>query len=362
VSEFSTRLGSCEGRPGARRSGRRIERACLVALGITCLSCAAPVGKAPFEHTVDPGLPSDIRSCLEQPAVRDYFEAAHGKIIDAWEVPPGATADQSVEVRLQISEEGEVESADVVSASAPEFEASVLDAIEAAEPLPPLPVAASCMRGRAVTATFQNPDAARVAARGQSETYIRRVGAAGPFRNTYLLHWPVKKMPLSVYLPPPPDGLFADPEAVYAAVRNGVLGWTDVASPGVPGFRFVDSHSEADIPVIWADEPDGDWYIAFCSFQVSTTQLRFGVEQILVTGRWSDGRIAEPEEIEEVVLHETGHALGLIGHSEDPRDIMYPSVVEDRSPGLSERDRATLRELYSRGNRQIRGRRGRPGI
>jgi TonB family protein len=337
-------------------------QACLLGLGVACLSCATPAVEAPFEHTIPPGLPSDVRSCLEEPAVRGYFEAAHGKIIEAWTIPPGAAADQSAKVRLHVSEEGEVESVDVVSASSPEFEASVVEAIEAAGPLPPLPDDASCMRGQALTATFQNPEAARVAAREQSETYVRRVGAPGPFRSTYLLHWPVKKMPLSVYLPAPPDGLFADPEAVLAAVRRGVLGWTDVAGPGVPGFRFVDSHSEADIPVLWAEEPDGDWYIAFCSYQMNVRQMRFGVEQILVTGRWPDGRIAEPEEIEEVVLHEMGHALGLAGHSEDPRDIMYPSVVEDRSPGLSGRDRATLRELYSRGNRQIRGRRGRPGI
>lgn len=63
-----------------------------------------------------------------------------------------------------------------------------------------------------------------------------------------------------------------------------------------------------------------------------------------------------------VVLHETAHAPGLTGHSEEPRDILYPSVVDDRIPGPSERDRATLRELDSRGNRQIRGRRARPGI
>ena len=140
------------------------------------------------------------------------------------------------------------------------------------------------------------------------------------------------------------------------------MGWTDVVRPGLPGFRFVDSHAEADIPIIWAEEPDGDWYIAFCSYQARTTTMRFGVEQILVTGRWDDGRIATPEEIGEVVLHEMGHALGLMGHSDDPRDILYPTAVARERPGLSERDRATLIELYSRGNCQIRGKRGRPGI
>ena len=53
-----------------------------------------------------------------------------------------------------------------------------------------------------------------------------------------------------------------------------------------------------------------------------------------------------------------GHALGLIGHSDDPRDIMYPGISRDPDKGLSARDRNTLRELYAGPNRQIRGRRG----
>ncbi len=273
--------------------------------------------------------------------------------------------DQSAQVSLQISDGGEVAAAEVVYATTPEFEASVVEAISAAAPLPSVPDDASCMRGRSLVANFENPEAGApgaAASKSSTGTYIRRVGARGRFNVTYLLHWPVKKMPLAVYLPPPPADLFEDPEAVHAAVKGGVVGWTDVVRPEVPGFRFVDSHSEADIPIVWAEEPDGDWYIAFCSYQARTTTMRFGVEQILVTGRWGDGRIATPEEIGEVVLHEMGHALGLMGHSDDPRDILYPTVVARERPGLSERDRATLIELYSRGNRQIRGKRGRPGI
>jgi predicted Zn-dependent protease len=188
--------------------------------------------------------------------------------------------------------------------------------------------------------------------------YLQQAAVRDAVSDTYLLHWPVRKMPLAVYLPPPPEGLFPDPESVRAEVRRGVLDWTDVAAPGVPSFRFVESHGEADIPIFWAAEPTGDWYVAHCALQLNIRQKRFGVERVLVTGRWGDGRVADPSAIYMMVLHEMGHALGLIGHSDDPRDIMYPRFSVDAEQGLSVRDRNTLRELYARPNRQIRGRRG----
>lgn len=193
-----------------------------------------------------------------------------------------------------------------------------------------------------------------------SDNYLELVAVRDEFKDTYLMHWPLRKMPLAVYLPQPPEGLFEDPDGVFEAVRSGVLAWTDVAAPGVPGFRFVAAHADADVPIAWAEEPDGDWYIAFCSYAVRPRRNLFDVEQILVTGRWGDGRLASTDEIYQVILHEMGHALGLLGHSDDTRDVMYPSASRREGRGLSDRDRNTLRELYARGNRQIRGRRGSP--
>ena len=174
-------------------------------------------------------------------------------------------------------------------------------------------------------------------------------------------------MPLSVHLPSPSPDLFEDPEEVESAVRRGIVGWADVVSPGVPSFEFVDDQGDADIPIVWAEEPDGDWYIAFCAYDVNIPN-RFGVSHILVTGRWRGGRVASIEDIYAVTLHEMGHALGLMGHSDSREDIMYPSIMPASMRSmmtasgeglLSQTDRNTLRELYKHGNRPYRGRRGR---
>jgi predicted Zn-dependent protease len=165
-------------------------------------------------------------------------------------------------------------------------------------------------------------------------------------------------MPLRVHLPSPPDGLFEDPQAVQDSVRDGVLDWTDVAGPGTPSFVFVDSAGESDIPIVWAKEPDGDWYVAYCAWDIDVFQRRFGVSHVIVTGRWGDGRIADIHDVYETVLHEMGHALGIGGHSPDPGDVMFWQVSRTATSGLSERDRATLTEIYTRpiGARVVGGR------
>lgn len=128
---------------------------------------------------------------------------------------------------------------------------------------------------------------------------------------------------------------------------DGITDWTDVVRPGVPSFRFVDEFSEADIPVIWADEPSGDWYIAYCTYQPSYVKSLWGAENILVTARWPDGQIADVHDVYTVMLHEMGHALGLAGHSPSQTDIMH-ARINRRQSGLSQRDRNTIRLLYAR--------------
>lgn len=178
----------------------------------------------------------------------------------------------------------------------------------------------------------------------RSEDYLRYVSFEVPGNEHVLLRWAKRQMPLRVFLPPPPDGLFEDPEAIRDAVRDGVLAWTDVASPGVPSFTFVESARLADVPIVWAREPDGDWYIAYCTFRIDFFSRRFGVDHILVTARRGEV-VADIHDIYATMLHEMGHALGLGGHSPDSGDIMHPRVLAEE---LSERDRATLRALYAR--------------
>jgi len=177
--------------------------------------------------------------------------------------------------------------------------------------------------------------------------YLRYVGVP-VLDGAVLLHWPDAK-PLRVYLPPPDPNLASDPEAVLEAVRDGITEWTDVARPGVPSFVFVDSPGDADIPIVWEAEPSGNWYVAHCVYEPTTTGNRLDVSRILVTTHYR-GREVALDQLYRTVLHEMGHALGLAGHSPSAADIMFRSTYDSEAEGLSAADRATLRALYAKPN------------
>jgi predicted Zn-dependent protease len=168
-------------------------------------------------------------------------------------------------------------------------------------------------------------------------------------KESYLLHWRRDEMPLRVYAMRPPEGLFEDPDIVHEAVLDGVFNWTDAVEPGVPSFALVDDPGEADIPVVWEERPDGSYYVAHCVYGPVGVERRLSVERILLTGRWSETHVATPDEVHRAVLHETGHALGLAGHSPNPNDIM--ATTPERwleLPRITRRDRRTLQRLYEK--------------
>lgn len=201
---------------------------------------------------------------------------------------------------------------------------------------------ALCFAGFALTAS----GCASSGGAAHDDDYLKYVWVEVPGNERVALRWHEREMPLKVHLTPPPAEISNDPQAVYDVVRDGIVDWTDTAGPGLPRFTFVDDPGQADIPIVWEAEPGGDWYGAYCWYDINYMTRRFGVARILVTTHTRDGSALPLDKLYVLMLHEMGHAIGLTGHSPDPQDVMYHGWLT--ASGLSDRDRETVRGIYAR--------------
>ncbi|MBR2525028.1 tetratricopeptide repeat protein [bacterium] len=93
------------------------------------------------------------------------------------------------------------------------------------------------------------------------------------------------------------------------------------------------------------DNPDSLYIAGLTSnnFTSEGRHLSGSVVQLLSKKPNSDKKVTK-NEMYRVALHEIGHALGIIGHSPNERDIMYSSAMVN---DFSARDIATLKMMYS---------------
>jgi hypothetical protein len=106
-------------------------------------------------------------------------------------------------------------------------------------------------------------------------------------------------------------------------------------------FVFTESPSDpADVSVVWT----GQYNFAVGLTRCSQYNHQLIASDVTLNLMNYDNRLYSPDMIYRVSLHEVGHLLGLMGHSQNPHDIMYPVVA--MATTLSERDKTSLRKLY----------------
>lgn len=119
-----------------------------------------------------------------------------------------------------------------------------------------------------------------------------------------------------------------------AAARRGLERWRE-ASGGALTFEVAEDVDEADVRVRFdATSNDGQTSTHYRGSRITGAEVRVGVER-----DWSS-------DIACIAAHEFGHALGIDGHSDDPRDLMYPTHTMGRRWSVTERDWNTLAALY----------------
>lgn len=172
-------------------------------------------------------------------------------------------------------------------------------------------------------------------------------------QGSQVTRWELGRGKLRIRVPPPDlTGFSLNKETsqrLRAAVTEGIKAWD-----GHPFPLIVDDGDFTlrfwDIRVVWtqgmgnhaAGQARVGWKINGKRLELETDGLAVVVPPQVMMG--IDDRLHAY--IKAVTIHEMGHALGMLGHSDSSRDIMYPQMLPTTRAELSERDLETIDALY----------------
>lgn len=185
---------------------------------------------------------------------------------------------------------------------------------------------------------------------GLEDNYIVRAVATSE-----IIHWNLEDFPIKVYIQKN-DSI---PDYYCKMVRSALKEWEKRS--GFISFSEVKSESESNISVVFKDTPKGNCDKNGCPYVVATTEHNVSNKNVLEkmvisffkTNPYGDDFLSN--EIYHTALHELGHALGIMGHSDSSSDIMYSNnykiydlfaAYRPKLMDISQRDINTLTLLY----------------
>lgn len=122
--------------------------------------------------------------------------------------------------------------------------------------------------------------------------------------------------------------------------------WDDALGSDL-NFKYVKTPNEADIIIKYVDKlSDNQAGVTKTSHIKIQGKIYLAKAEISISKHSPIGFKFTDAQLNKTTLHEIGHAIGILGHSDNINDIMYPTTASPRLSTVSKKDIETVRKIY----------------
>ena len=152
-----------------------------------------------------------------------------------------------------------------------------------------------------------------------------------------VLRWDIKSFPLKVYY----ENKSSVPQYYVDNIEKAFNQWNKKTS--FISFVPTDNKDDSDIYIKFADQNTNSCNSNNCTFSVAHTEPVYKTDAVIkrmnLTFFKTNPRNEQfnPSQIYNTALHEIGHTLGIMGHSDNPNDVMNASDENNRGQHFYQR-------------------------